>query len=233
MEKKVSRKSRKSLSFTLIELLVVIAIIAILASMLLPALNQARDKAHAINCSGNLKQIGLSVLMYTNDNDSFFPAITNKIGHPGAGDFGSWYKAMEISWKEADPLLYCPKDQLNIQAKSSVNYNNGYVSYGFNFKSLNSRKLLEARYPTETVMFTDSAVGLKTSPTDGIGYFFVANSLNWDWPQVFARHGFSANVVWLDGHVSPAMSPNGFYGNFYIPTVLGATGGNGSKWDLR
>ena len=59
--------------FTLIELLVVIAIIAILAAMLLPALKKAKEMGESANCLNNLKQIGVCIASYINDNDDHFP----------------------------------------------------------------------------------------------------------------------------------------------------------------
>ena len=69
-------------SFTLIELLVVIAIIAILAAILMPALQQARERAQSATCISNLKQMALTGQLYRNDNRELWPAPK---GNDGSG----------------------------------------------------------------------------------------------------------------------------------------------------
>jgi prepilin-type N-terminal cleavage/methylation domain-containing protein/prepilin-type processing-associated H-X9-DG protein len=158
------RRSHKA--FTLIELLVVIAIIAILAAILFPVFAQAREKARAIACLSNMKQIGMGEQMYIQDNNErlfFRPA--NSITRVGSGrsgivitntlayDRAQWWNLL-MPYEKTNAIFACPDDSvkplsLDVTGKSIIP--RSYVA------SCTAEDLTLAQVddPTETIVVTE------------------------------------------------------------------------------
>jgi len=140
----MERNARKR-AFTLIELLVVIAIIAILAAILFPVFAQARDKARQAACLSNAKQLGLAVMMYSQDYDEtyFFQSAWDEVVDLGAGFWGPSYQTY-IRWPTAHlpyvknkDVFTCPSDKVRqgrgYQAPPGLGYGVPWaISYGPN-----------------------------------------------------------------------------------------------------
>ena len=186
--------------FTLIELLVVIAIIAILAAILFPVFAQAREKARSTQCLSNLKQLATSMQMYAQDNSEKLPAANNWGG--AIGTTGKVYDCPSSSKKATanDPdFLYIAADGPN-----------GGPSM------LSGRTLASFKTPgpSETPMMIDGKAGYVVksatndngTPTDTADD--ILNAVTDMAADVVAkvdkRHNKSANVAWVDGHVSLA-----------------------------
>jgi prepilin-type N-terminal cleavage/methylation domain-containing protein/prepilin-type processing-associated H-X9-DG protein len=208
------KKSRFTQGFTLIELLVVIAIIALLAAILFPVFARARENARRASCMSNMKQQGLALMQYAQDNDDKLMWIDKNNGMDGQTadeqrDWGPWQPVEP--YMKSRQLLVCPSSGMKQSLTTGKHYNYVFpvrwTAYGLycltpvqhdEYTNYRPPLLSSIPMPSKTALVAESTwngSGMTTYPV--LGLFVVPPYFSYKADQ----HLGGENFLYLDGHV--------------------------------